>query len=171
MSTREAVLSLLAPLLPRLRRLDLRDGFATEWLNLELPLGSPAMQQLRRTLRAAVLAGTVCDREANGVRYSRLLKPDASGVSIDAVHLSGPGPGHTHGRGEIDLSFAVSGGPFFDGRPEGWAVYRPGTWHIPTVRGGVMDILYVLPDGAIRFEDQPRAAAGVGLQRAQAARA
>ena len=69
--------------------------------------------------------------------------------------MSAPGPGHTHPNGEIDLCFAVDGAPTFDGHPPGWTVYPPGSWHVPTVAGGVMDILYFLPGGAIRFEPQP----------------
>ena len=49
----------------------------------------------------------------------------------------------------------VDGAPTFDGHPPGWTVYPPGSWHVPTVAGGVMDILYFLPGGAIRFEPQP----------------
>ncbi|HJL17019.1 MAG TPA: DUF4863 family protein, partial [Sandaracinaceae bacterium LLY-WYZ-13_1] len=75
--------------------------------------------------------------------------------SIDCVHMDRPGPGHTHPNGEIDLCFAVRGEPTFDGHPPGWTVYPPGSWHVPTVEGGVMDILYFLPGGAIRFEPNP----------------
>jgi hypothetical protein len=69
--------------------------------------------------------------------------------------MAKPGPGHTHPNGEIDLCFAVSGAPRFDGNAPGWTVYPPNSWHVPTVEGGVMDILYFLPGGAIRFEPKP----------------
>ena len=62
-----------------------------------------------------------------------------------------PGPGHEHPAGEFDLCFAVDAGARFDDRPEGWTVYPPGSWHVPTVTGGRMDILYFLPGGKIRF--------------------
>jgi hypothetical protein len=65
--------------------------------------------------------------------------------------MSGVGPGHTHGNGEIDLCLAVGGTPRFDGHGPGWVVYPPGSWHEPTVTGGAMDILYFLPGGAIQF--------------------
>ena len=45
----------------------------------------------------------------------------------------------------------------FDGHAEGWTVYPSGSWHVPSVAGGVMDILYFLPGGAIRFEADPNA--------------
>ena len=101
----------------------------------------------------------------SGVRFSRVLKagPTAA-LSIDAVQMSGPGAAHTHPAGEIDLCFAVDGDPRFDGAKEGWVVYRPNTWHVPTVQGGAMDILYFLPQGQMRFGDCPPDAIKAGLQ-------
>jgi hypothetical protein len=125
-------------------------------LEKQFPVSSPQLQALKKLVREGVDARWLCDRENGGVRFSRVLKADpARPLSVDAVHMSGPGAGHTHPSGEIDLCFAVSGDPRFDGRPEGWTVYAPGTWHVPTVSGGVMDILYFLPGGAIRFEPKP----------------
>ena len=65
--------------------------------------------------------------------------------------MSSPGPMHAHPNGEIDLCFALDGEPTFDGHPPGWVVFRPGSKHIPTVVGGPMLILYLLPGGAIEF--------------------
>ncbi|MEZ4249422.1 MAG: DUF4863 family protein [Polyangiales bacterium] len=101
----------------------------------------------RRWLRGA---------QAGRIRFSRPRKASGEGdVSVDVVHMDRPGPGHTHPNGEIDLCFTVSGDPRFDGAPEGWTVYPPGSWHVPSVEGGVMDIVYFLPAGAIRFEPKP----------------
>jgi hypothetical protein len=125
-------------------------------LEKSFPVGSPQIQALKKLVREGVAARWLCDRENAGVRFSRVLKADPTRpLSVDAVHMSGPGAGHTHPNGEIDLCFAVSGDPRFDERPEGWTVYAPGTWHVPTVSGGAMDILYFLPGGAIRFEPKP----------------
>ena len=57
----------------------------------------------------------------------------------------------THPNGEVDLCFTVDGNPTFDGNAPGWTVYEPGSWHVPSVADGVMDILYFLPGGAIKF--------------------
>jgi hypothetical protein len=61
------------------------------------------------------------------------------------------GPHHVHTSGEIGAIMPISGTPRFDGKPEGWYVYPPGSDHHPTVTGGDAYILYLLPEGAIEF--------------------
>ena len=151
MAGKADLLRALGPLLDVVRGVDPSAPSAAQTLTEALPLDDPRVQAVATALREAVAAGVdVCHHEAGGVRYSRVLKPD-DGWSVDAVHMSSPGPGHTHPAGEIDLCFAVEGTPTFDGNPAGWTVYPPGSWHVPTVAGGTMDILYFLPGGAIRF--------------------
>ncbi|MBW2462348.1 MAG: DUF4863 family protein [Deltaproteobacteria bacterium] len=147
----------LAPLVEFTRTLDPADSAATKAsLDERFPLTGEAMTSLRALVREGIDAGWLADREAGGVRFSRVRKADGlDDVSVDVVHMNQAGPGHTHPNGEIDLCFAVSGDACFDGQPEGWTVYGPGSWHVPTVTGGVMDILYFLPGGAIRFESKP----------------
>jgi len=164
MANKDDVLAALAPVLELLATLDPSTGEATARLEAAFPIGGPAMVALRALVREGVEARWLCEKENGGVRFGRLLKADARGFSIDVVHLSGPGAAHTHPRGELDLCFGVSGKPRFDGRPEGWTVYGANTWHVPTVEGGVMDILYFLPAGAMRFEPKPADAVAVGLQ-------
>jgi hypothetical protein len=145
--------ALLEPVLAVVRTIDPASATAAEDLAARLPIDGPILSALRRALRAAIDARSVADRENDGVRYSRLRKATGEGeISVDVVHMSKAALAHTHPRGEIDLCFAVSGTPRFDARPEGWSVYPPGSWHVPTVDGGAMDILYFLPGGAIRFE-------------------
>lgn len=132
------------------------DPEAAAKLERALPYAGPEVTKLRALLRSAVTAREVADRENDGVRFSRVKKAQADDdLSIDVVHMDKPALGHTHPNGEIDLCFAVSGEPRFDGKPEGWQVFPPGSWHVPTVSGGAMDILYFLPGGAIRFEAKP----------------
>ena len=160
----EKLLTALQPLLTRLATIDVtKPAEAAAQLNREFPLEKLA--ELKALVRQGVEARWLCDRENSGVRYSRVLKAGpAAPLSIDAVHMSTAGAAHTHPGGEIDLSFAVSGDPRFDGAKEGWVVYPPNSWHIPTVQGGVMDILYFLPQGAMKFGEYPPGATKVGLQ-------
>lgn len=151
--TRDDVIAALGPVLDVVRSVDPADPSARSRLEAALPLS--AMQELKALVRGAVEQRVICDRENGSVLWSRVAK-DIDGWSIDAVSMHTPGPGHTHPNGEIDLCFAVNGDPEFDGHPEGWCVYPPGSWHVPTVSNGTMDILYFLPGGAIRFEPKPR---------------
>lgn len=156
MSSIDALHAALAPVLEVVASIDPSSPDAVATLEARLPLDGGALRALGAALRAAVAEGVVADREAGGVRFSRLKKAASEGeLSVDVVHMSAPGPGHTHPNGEVDLCFAVSGEPRFDGRAPGWTVYPPGSWHVPTVEGGTMDILYFLPGGAIRFEAKP----------------
>lgn len=155
MSDRETFLEALAPVLAVVANVDPAAPGAAERLAEALPLDGEVLTRVRALMRAGVEAGWLCDREAGGVRFSRVQKSVEGGLSIDAVHMSAPGPGHLHPNGEIDLCFAVSGAPTFDGRAPGWTVYGPGSWHVPTVAGGVMDILYFLPGGAMEFMAAP----------------
>lgn len=124
----------------------------------------PQGQALRAALVAALDAGTICDRGPPECRYSRLIKADAAGAagasgaaapghgfSVDLVCMTAPGPRHKHPRGEVNLCFALEGSPRFDGQPEGWVVFPPGSEHVPTVTGGRMLIAYFLPGGAIEW--------------------
>jgi hypothetical protein len=150
---RSDVLTALAPVLEHLSGVDCRDPGASAALNERLPLGGTAMREVEALVRRGVSEGWLTPRGEPGVRFGRVAKPGAEsrGFSIDAVHMDRPGPEHTHPNGEIDLCFALSGAPTFDGRPPGWVVLPPGSRHVPTVAGGEMAILYFLPGGAIEF--------------------
>lgn len=161
------LIAALQPVLERLRAVDLGapglDPHAVAAaLEADLPLDGPVLGPVRTLVELGLDEGWLCPREAGGVRFGRLAKATLAthGFSIDAVDMNGPGPGHVHPQGELDLAFALdggssSGGPTFDGHPPGWTVYGPGSWHVPTVAGGRMAILYFLPGGEIRFEPRP----------------
>jgi len=143
--------STLAPLLDFARDLDLSDPAAAEAaLEEAFPWQGDFVRGLHERLRAGVAEGTVCHKGEPPMRWSRLMRPDEESrdFSVDAVLMSGPGPRHAHPRGEIDLCLPVSGEPRFDGREPGWVVYGPGSRHVPTVTGGEMLIVYLLPGGA-----------------------
>lgn len=163
MATKDDLVKALEPLLTALQGLTPGEA-AQETLAARFPLTGPELSRVRALVREGVEAKWLCERENAGVRFGRVAK-DLHGFSVDAVHMSGPGAGHTHPNGEFDLCFAVSGTPRFDGQPEGFVVYAGNTWHVPTVEGGAMDILYFLPGGALRFEARPATAIGVGLSK------
>lgn len=148
--TRESLLQALGPVLDRAWGLDVEDPAAAVAALRAVPTG-----EIEAALKEAHAAGWLTPKESGGVRYGRLARADAStrGFSIDVVQMSGAATGaHTHPRGEIDLCFVLEGAPRFDGREPGWVVYPPGSRHVPTVTGGRMLIVYLLPDGAIQFE-------------------
>jgi hypothetical protein len=150
----ETLLQTLQPVFETLAELDLTDaGAARAELSRRFPLDSALVREARELFDRGVEEGWLCGHEAGGARFSRVAKTgDASGgFSVDAVQLSGPGPGHRHTNGEVDLCFARDGEPRFDGQPEGWVVFGAASEHVPTVTGGTMDILYFLPGGAIEW--------------------
>ncbi|HYT96406.1 MAG TPA: DUF4863 family protein [Casimicrobiaceae bacterium] len=123
-------------------------------LNAAYPGDSAAFHDVFEACRAGIAAGWICNREAGGIRYGRVVKsgPATHGFSIDVVEMNDiAGPHHRHPNGEIDLVMPLEGNARFDGRGAGWMVYEPGTAHRPTVSGGKALILYLLPDGAIEF--------------------
>ena len=124
------------------------------WLNRHHGAGSATYRTLKSTCEAGVAAGWLCTREGGGIRYGRIFKPagDLQGFSVDVVDMQDiAGPHHEHPNGEIDLVMPLTEGARFDGRPAGWVVCEPGSAHRPTVSGGRALVLYLLPDGQIRF--------------------
>jgi hypothetical protein len=123
-------------------------------LNERFPPSSAIFQKIEVACREAVKAGWMCNREAGGIRFGRVVKPgsETHGFSVDVVEMPAlAGPHHRHPNGEIDLIFPIEEGAKFDDRPAGWLVYGPDSSHQPTVTGGRARILYLLPAGAIEF--------------------
>lgn len=151
----EKFMSKLEPVVGRLAWVDLTDAAAAKrWLEREVPMISPVVREIEAMFAKGIAEGWLCDREGGGAKFSRVAKPSPqhSNFSIDAVQLSGPGVWHKHTAGEIDLCFAASGKPKFDGFEPGWVVFAPGSEHIPTVSGGTMNILYFLPGGQLEWK-------------------
>ncbi len=147
----------LAPLIDFLDELDPSTESAASELTKKFPIESEQMQAIAGLFEKGVEEGWLCHHEGGpGVQYSRVAKKlGKAEFSIDAVTMDRPGPGHSHPNGEFDICFAAKAGPTFDGNPPGWTVYGPGSWHVPTVAGGSMNILYFLPGGAIEFGPKP----------------
>ena len=123
-------------------------------LNSEFPADGAVAAAIFTACRDAITEGWMCNREAGGIRYGRVIKADAGlgRFSADVVDMNEVvGPYHRHPQGEIDLIMPVTPGATFDGRPAGWLVYGPDSSHAPTVAGGNALVLYLLPYGAIEF--------------------
>ena len=106
-----------------------------QWLNARFGPGTAVYESLKATCQAGVAAGRLCQREAGGIRFGRVFKPDAAlhGFSVDVVDMDDiAGPHHVHPQGEIDLVMPVAGDARFDGHPAGWVVCPPGSGHRPT---------------------------------------
>ncbi len=157
MSDRATLLTALAPILQVLKTIDPGAPGARDALERALPLDHPDVRRVEALARAGVAEGWFAPRGSPSLRFGRVSRPSPQSLdfSIDAVVMDRPGPGHIHPRGEMDLCFALEGSPRFDDSPAGWVVYPPGSWHVPTVSGGRMAILYFLPGGAFQFAESP----------------
>lgn len=147
--------SMLAPISRRVSSLDLSDARAAEQeLHRSFPPDSEDMRRLAGEVHKAAAEGRICDRGEEGLRYSRVLKPeqDQAGCSVDAVLMEdSAGPPHTHTKGEVCLCLPESGEARFEGRSDPWIVLPPGSRHVPRVEGGRMLILYWWPEGAVKW--------------------
>jgi len=130
------------------------DADLQDWLNRELGPGSDGFQRLQHSCEQGVAEGWLCQREAGGIRYGRVFRPDdeLQGFSVDVVDMDDVvGPHHRHPQGEIDLVMPLEGDAKFDRHPAGWVVYPAGSAHHPTVSDGRALVLYLLPGGSIEF--------------------
>lgn len=151
------LLSELRALLPALAQIDPRDPRGAERkLEALAPARGLRSQRIEVLARAGVRDGWLVPKSAGPkVRFGRLAK-DLGGYSVDFVLMEGAAAGHTHVNGEINLGFAWSGTPKFDGHPPGWVVFAPGSQHVPTVTGGEMLLVYFLPGGAVVWDTGPK---------------
>lgn len=150
MPDRAALLDALHPVLNIIADIDPASPDAAQTLNERLPMGGPVLEKVGSLVRAGAHAGWLAPKGEAGMRFGRVSRPslETRDFAVDAVDMDHPGPPHTHPRGELNLCFAIEGSPSFDGQPPGWVVLPPGSWHVPTVVGGRMAILYFLPGGA-----------------------
>jgi hypothetical protein len=130
------------------------DAELAAYLNRTFSGESVEFKAIEALCHKGVAEGWMCQREAGGIRYGRVLPPDdgLAGFSVDVVHMTDvAGPHHRHPEGEIDMVMPISPDARFDGTPRGWKVYGPDTAHRPTVTGGTALVLYLLPGGQIEF--------------------
>jgi len=148
------LLQTFAPLIAAAADLDLSDTAAARAeLNQRFDPGSEEARSLNASLVEHLEAGRIAERGELPVCWGRVTKalPESRDLSIDVVHMNGPGPRHRHPRGEVNYCIALEGEPTFDGQPAGWVVMPPDSVHVPTVAGGRMLIVYLLPGGEMEF--------------------
>lgn len=151
--TVEDFISLIAGITGRIAGQPL-DSQLDAWLNKEFPADGAEFNRVFEACKAAISAGWMCNREAGGIKFGRVIKPSEviHGFSVDVVEMEEcKGPHHRHPNGEIDMIMPLDAGAKFDGRGKGWLVYPAGHAHSPTVTGGKAIVLYLLPGGAIEF--------------------
>jgi len=130
------------------------DKSLEQQLNSEISPSSKVFAAIEQACHAGIAAGTMCQHEAGGIKYGRVIKPTAEldGYSVDLVEMNDvKGPHHRHPLGEIDLIIPIDDNAKFDNRGAGWLVYGPDSSHSPTVTEGKALVLYLLPNGEIEF--------------------
>jgi hypothetical protein len=148
------MLDTFRPLLEAAQGLDLADPAAARAeLARRFDPQSARAKSLAGELLTLCRAGKIAERGELPVKWGRVSKalPETLEQSIDVVLMNGPGPRHRHPAGEVNFCIAVDGSPTFDGEPPGWVVLPPGSTHVPTVSGGTMLIVYLLPRGEMEF--------------------
>jgi hypothetical protein len=151
--TLERFRDLITPITKQIQGLPL-DKQLEARLNNQFAASGKVFQSVVNACNDAIKAGWMCNREAAGIKYGRVIKPGAEthGFSVDVVEMDNiKGPHHRHTNGEIDMIMPLNGNAKFDGHGAGWLVYGPGSAHYPTVSEGKAIVLYLLPDGAIEF--------------------
>lgn len=146
-------INLISPISQQIHGKTIDKALETE-LNENFPAHGEAFRNIFAACQSAIDAGWMCSREAGGIKYGRVVKPNAAihGFSIDVVDMSDvKGSHHRHPNGEIDMIMPLTPNAKFDGHGAGWAVYGPDSAHFPTVTGGRALVLYLLPQGAIEF--------------------
>ena len=150
-----ATIETFAPLLDAASGLDLSDpDAAREELGRRFDPTGDAAQELRSELISLLDEGAIADRGEMPVKWGRVAKAceESRNFSIDVVLMNGAGPEHLHPKGEVNYCIALEGTPTFEDQAPGWVVMPTGSTHVPTVAGGTMLIVYLLPDGEIDFD-------------------
>lgn len=127
------------------------------YLNETYPPGHQVFEDIRKSCQDAIAEGWMCNREAGGIRFGRIIKPGPAthDFSVDVVVMKDiKGPHHRHPSGEIDMIMPITPSARFNGHGEGWCVYGPDSAHYPTVSDGEAIVLYLLPKGEIEFTNQ-----------------
>lgn len=153
---RERLLDLLSPVVAEISTSPWTDALAQR-LNDSYPPGSELFEALKKTCGDGVAAGWMGLEGTEERKGARVVEPGArtNDMSIDVVQLIDfTGPHHRHPNGEVCAVMPEQANGSFDGNPEGWAVYSPGSEHWPAGAGGRVHVLFFLPEGAIEYTNR-----------------
>ena len=152
---RRTFLEALRPVLDRVADSPLDETLADD-LNRRFPVGGPVWNALAESCEEGIREGWM-GLEGDEKRLGgRVVEPglETRGLSVDLVQITDlAGPHHRHPRGEVCAVLPVSAGATFDGHGAGWAVYPPGSDHVPTGENGCVRVLFFLPGGEIEYTD------------------
>ena len=87
------------------------DADLAEWLNRAYPATGAEFRRIAELMAAGAREGWLCQREAGGVAFGRVVKPGAETgrFSVDVVRMEPvAGPHHIHPNGEIGLIASVT---------------------------------------------------------------
>lgn len=149
----QALLELLRPVI-RAAAEDPWDAALARRLNAELPADGEAFRALEALCDEGIESGWMGLQGEPQRKGARVIEPGAEtrDFSVDVVQLVDfAGPHHRHPGGEVCAVFAERPEGRFDGHPRGWAVYPPGSDHVPAASGGRVRILFLLPGGRIEY--------------------
>lgn len=123
-------------------------------LNAALPAEGETFRALAAFCDEGIESGWMGLQGERRRQGARVIEPGPAtrGFSIDVVQLVDfAGPHHRHPQGELCAIFAERPEGRFDGHASGWAVYPPGSDHVPAATGGRVRILFLLPGGRIDY--------------------
>lgn len=126
--------------------------------------------EMRRLLRIGIEEEWACYVEINGPDYrrGRLCSEESSTheFAVESAKLRDvKGNYHRHPLGEINMIQPVDPTGKFCGSGAGWKVFAPDTSHFPTVTGGTVTFLFLLPKGQIEYRDRQRSSTDMPAQR------
>jgi hypothetical protein len=115
--------------------------------------------EIQRLIRVGIDEGWSCYAEIDGPQYRRgRLGQDKSSIhefTLESAMLKDVrGNYHRHPLGEINMIQPVDPTGQFCGSGAGWRVFAPDTSHFPTVTGGLVTFLFLLPKGQIEYRDR-----------------
>lgn len=125
-------------------------------LNQRYGAHTEGYRRLLTLLRQGIDEGWACYSEIDGPDYLRGRIAEASaathGFTVESGKLKNVrGNYHRHPKGEINMIGPVDATGQFCGSGAGWRVFAPDTMHYPTVTGGLVTLLFFLPEGQIEY--------------------